>query len=187
MIALLQENKIRKREVSISTYTIRYDQPQTSFSRAPPPREVYRISSGQLLCQTLLTRAQGNHLGTLDGKHSSFMSYAKTVTIKSQKVKRTSEAAPGSLPGSAPLSTLARFLKVPARPSQRQAVCCVALVVHCRAVLRTESAVKPPGQHVGVLLAWVVLAGEVQVGVVCTPCRTIFLCVSLQWLVLLQP
>ena len=82
-------------------------------------------------------------------------------------MKRTSEAAPGSLPGSAPLSTLARFLKVPARPSQRQAVCCVALVVHCRAVLRTESAVKPPGQHVVVLLAWVhvVLAGEVQVGV----------------------
>ena len=71
MIALLQENKIRKREVSISTYTIRYDQPQTSFSRAPPPREVYRISPGQLLCQTLLTRAQGNHLGTLDGKHPS--------------------------------------------------------------------------------------------------------------------
>ena len=65
MIALLQENKIRKREVSISTYTIRYDQPQTSFSRAPPPREVYRLSPGQLLCQTLLTRAQGNHLGTL--------------------------------------------------------------------------------------------------------------------------
>ena len=65
MIARLQENKIRKREVSISTYTIRYDQPQTSFSRAPPPREVYRLSPGQLLCQTLLTRAQGNHLGTL--------------------------------------------------------------------------------------------------------------------------
>ena len=68
MIARLQENKIRKREVSISTYTIRYDQPQTSFSRAPPPREVYRISPGQLLCQTLLTRAPGNHLGTLHRK-----------------------------------------------------------------------------------------------------------------------
>ena len=71
MIALLQENKIRKREVSISTYTIRYDQPQTSFLRAPPPREVYRISPGQLLCQTLLTRAPGNHLGTLHRNNHS--------------------------------------------------------------------------------------------------------------------
>ena len=28
--------------------------------------KVYRISSGQLLCQTLLTRAQGNQLGTFE-------------------------------------------------------------------------------------------------------------------------
>jgi hypothetical protein len=68
MIARLLENKIRKREVSISTYTIRYDQPQTSFSRAPPPRESQRLFPRQILCQTLLTRAQGNHLGTCDEK-----------------------------------------------------------------------------------------------------------------------
>ena len=85
MIARLQENKIRKREVSISTYTIRYDQPQTSFSRAPPPRESLRLFPGQLLCQTLLTRAQGNQLGTLDEKGpSKNVRCEKGITKKSE-------------------------------------------------------------------------------------------------------
>ena len=64
MIALLQENKIRKREVSISTYTSRYAQPQTSFSDNLTSGNVYRIMGYVPICKILLTRASPNLMAT---------------------------------------------------------------------------------------------------------------------------
>jgi len=62
--------------------------PQTSFSRAPPPREVYRLRVGQLLCQILLTRAQGNYLGGLDKNcHSKNVLCENGNTKKSESVR----------------------------------------------------------------------------------------------------
>ena len=64
MTPLLQENKIRKRQVSISTLP---DTPnRMSFSRAPPPWESLRHFPRLLLCQIMLTRAQRNHFGGFD-------------------------------------------------------------------------------------------------------------------------
>ena len=62
MIALLQENKIREREVSISTDTPNRKR-HFRERRRRGKGEVYRLSSGQLLCQILLTRAQGTCWG----------------------------------------------------------------------------------------------------------------------------
>ena len=48
-------------------------------------RQVYRLSSGQLLCQILLTRAQGTCFGEPYKKGPAKMSYAQTVTPKTPK------------------------------------------------------------------------------------------------------
>ena len=48
-------------------------------------RKVYRLTVGLVLCITLLTRAQGNHLGTFQENSQKKSSYAQTVTLRVPK------------------------------------------------------------------------------------------------------